>query len=258
MHHQSPFARLALRSAAIVALAALPSVVVAQDALPSARSLVDKYVSLIGGRDKILGLGSTHTVGTFEVPAQGVAGEYDLNTAKPNMMVMKISIPGLGDVASGFDGNVAWSNNPMQGPRVLSGPELEAAKEQADPETVFRPDSKVTSMETVEKTQMGGQSCYKVKVVWKSGRTTFDCYSTDSGLLVGSSAKQETQMGTIDATTTFSDYKEFGGIKRATKVTVEAMGMQQVMTVKSMEFNGVDAKIFELPADIKALVGKKP
>ena len=31
---------------------------------------------------------------------------------------------------------------------------------------------------------MNEQECWKVKVVWKSGRETRDCYSTASGLLI--------------------------------------------------------------------------
>jgi hypothetical protein len=258
MRHPSPYVSVARRALMLAALSAIPSIASAQAGLPEARSLVDKYIAAIGGREKILGYNSATTKGTFEVPAQGVTGDYELNTSRPNLMAMRINIPGLGEITSGFNGTVAWSNNPMQGPHVMSGPELESVKDQADPETVFRPASKLNSMKTVEKTQMGGQECYKVEVAWKTGRTSFDCYSTATGLLIGASAKQETQMGAVDVMTTFADYKDFDGVKRPTRVTQEAMGIQQVMTLKSVEYNKVDAKAFELPKEIKALVEKKP
>ena len=34
-------------------------------------------------------------------------------------------------------------------------------------------------METVEKTELGGQPCYRVKIVWTSGREAFECFSAE-------------------------------------------------------------------------------
>ena len=45
---------------------------------------------------------------------------------------------------------------------------------------------------------------------------------------------------------------------RATTTTFEAMGQQQVITMTAWEWDTVDPKEIELPAEIKALVDKKP
>ena len=116
----------------------------------------------------------------------------------------------------------------------------------------------MASAETVEKTEMNSEPCYKVKMVWKSGRETFDCYSVASGLLVASMGKQESPMGTIDVTNLVSDYKEFGGQKVATRLTQQVMGNEQVLIINSVEYDVVDPSTFDMPAAIKALVEKKP
>jgi hypothetical protein len=247
--------RLALAGVTLLAPAAL---VAQQDAsLPPARQLIDKHIAAMGGKEKLLAHATSTTKGTFEIPSQGLSGQYQLYSAKPNKVSMTITIPGIGDIASGFDGSVAWSTNPMQGARVLSGKELDAMKESTGEDSEFRTPAVITSAETVEKTTMGGEACYKVKLVWKSGRTSYDCYSVATGLRVGTSAQQETQMGTIDVSTTLSDYKDFGGVKRPAKMTQEMMGMQQVMTITSVEYDTVPANAFELPKEVKALVDKK-
>lgn len=257
MRLSSPLVASTRRLVLLGAAVAAPSVLAAQQgSLPPARQLIDKYIAAVGGKPAILAHKSQRVKGTFEVPAQGMTGEYELLAARPNLMSMKMNIPGVGEITSGYDGTVAWSNNPMQGPRVMTGKELDALKE-SGPDAELRDPSVLASAETVEKTTMAGQSCYKVKLVWKSGRTTFDCYNVDNGLLVAQSASQESPMGTIEVQTTLSDYKDFGGVKRAATRMQEMMGMQQIMTIKSIEYDVVPSTAFELPKEIKALVAKK-
>jgi hypothetical protein len=62
-----------------------------------------------------------------------------------------------------------------------------------------------------------------------------------------------TPMGEIPATVVASDYKDFGGVKVATRNVMKVMGQQQVITVDEVAWEGVDPKAFELPAEIKAL-----
>jgi hypothetical protein len=105
---------------------------------------------------------------------------------------------------------------------------------------------------------MNGEACYKVKLVWKSGRETFDCYSVASGLLIASMGKQESAMGTVEVTNLLSDYKDFGGQKIATRLTQQVMGNEQVITINSVDYDAADAATFAMPAAIKALAEKKP
>jgi hypothetical protein len=102
---------------------------------------------------------------------------------------------------------------------------------------------------------MGGERCYLVKLTWKSGRETFDCYSPTSGLMVGSSSIQQTAMGPIPVSTVYSDYKKFGEFTMPTKTTQSMMGQQQVVTISSVEVGPMTATIVP-PPEIKALVKK--
>jgi hypothetical protein len=240
-------------------LAALPLFAIAlpaQAQLPDAKALVAKYDAAIGG-EAFMKLKSVHETGTFELPAMGVSATIDVMRAAPNKNLVHVSIPGMGEVVRGFDGTVGYSMNPMQGNALMTEKELAPAAEEAQFGATLRLPEFVTSMETVEKTSMGGQDCYKVKLVWKSGRTTFDCYAVDTGLLAGTIATQETPQGPVDVTTTLADYKPFGGIKVATKMSQSAMGQDQVITISNVEFDKVDDAAFALPDAIKALVPKK-
>ena len=163
--------------------------------LPAARTIIDRYVQAIGGRDAVLRHTSIRSVGSFEMPAAGVKGNLTVVQVAPNKMGMTIDLPGMGQMVTAYDGTVGWSINPMQGPRVLEGKELAQIREDAGPSAMLRPADRVRSVETVERTTMNGQSCYKVKVTTLSGRETFDCYSTETGLLVGMTGRRTRRWG---------------------------------------------------------------
>jgi hypothetical protein len=239
---------------ALAACALAPAAAAAQQ-LPPAEQLVQRYVQAVGGRDALLAPRTTRTRGTFEMPATGLAGELEVVSGKPNRVATRVTIAGIGEIRNGYDGQTGWSVDPMMGARLLTGGELEAAREQADPMAAVRDPSVFTSMTTVEQTTMGGQACYKVRLVWKSGRESYDCYAVDGGLLVASVNTQESPMGNIEVTTVVSDYRQFGNVRMPTRMSQEMMGNQQVITVTSVEFDVVDDAAFTPPAEISALRG---
>jgi len=229
----------------------------AAGALPPAKDLIARYVAAIGGRDALMKHATMRSVGTFEMPAAGLKGDLNIVQTRDGRTAMTMNIPGMGEIAGGFDGTTAWSMNPMQGARVLDGKELEQMKEDAGFATMLRESAAIKSAETVEASEIAGVKCYKVKVTYLSGRTSFDCYAMDSGLLAGTLMVQESQMGTMEITNAMGEWKEFGGVKIPTRMRQQAMGQEQVMTVTTVTFDGADdAKALELPAAVKAL--KKP
>jgi hypothetical protein len=199
-------------------------------------------------------LQSVRQTGTFSIPAAGITGALEIVRAQPNKSMVHINLPGIGEIVQGFDGTVGFSMNPMQGNSLLKGQELAAeAEEGAFTASLGAPEF-FTSQETVEKTTMGGVECYKVKLVWKSGRTTYDCFAVDTGLRAGNISSQDTPMGPTEVTVLLSDYKKFGDITMASKITQLVGGNEQVITITSVEYNQVAADAFALPAPIKALV----
>lgn len=239
---------------ALAVFAAAPQLVAAQDQLPRPAALVTRYVEAIGGRDAVLAAPASRTTGTFEMAAAGLKGELEV-VQSGNRIATKVSIPGLGVIRNGYDGRIGWSLDPMTGARLLEGKELDAMRDEAHELSNVRDASLFTSMETIERTEIGGEACFLVKLVWKSGRETFDCYSVDTGLMVATRAHQESPMGRVEATVRYTDYKEFGGLKMPTRILQDMMGMQQTMTILTVEFGNVDAAALELPAEIKALPG---
>ena len=238
--------------------AAQPQTTATTSSLPVGRTIIDRYVQAIGGRDAVMRHRSIRYVGTFEMPAAGMKGNLTLVQAAPNKMAMVVDLPGMGQMVSGYDGTVGWSVNPVQGPRVLEGKELEQLRENAGPAAMLRSPDRVRSAETVELTSLGGQPCYKVKITYHSGRESFDCYSPATGLMVGATTTQESPMGSVQVTTLFDDWKEFGGLRTPTKQRLQMLGQEQVLTIDRLEFDHPeDAKVLEIPEQVRPLVKPK-
>lgn len=250
MKVQSKLVRTLVLAGAASALAAAPAR--AQN-LPAAQEIMNAYMNAIGGVQAITAAQHRHMVGEMSMPAAGMTMTMEIWQSRPNKMLMVMEIPGMGEMKSGYDGEVAWSVNPMQGPRIIDGAELQQTLRQADFDANLRFDHLFPTMETVERTEMAGRPCYRVRMVAANGDEAFGCFDVENKLLLGLTSRTESEMGTVETTVEFQDYRDFGGVKMPAKTVMNVMGQQMVMTVKQMDTNAVSADRFALPAEIKAL-----
>jgi hypothetical protein len=221
--------------------------------LPDAREIVDRHVKAVGGREAILAHKSMHAKGTLSVPSSGVSGPVDVYGAAPDRVLVKSTIPGIGDVLEGYNGTHAWSISPMTGPTLKTGKELEQTKLDADFYGELR-DPKKYTLTTLEKTTFDGRDCYKVRVKRTDGSEDFDFYDVATGLRAGSINTRETQMGTMTISNVETGYKKFGRLTQATVQTQKVMGIETKITLETVEYDKVDPSVFEPPAVIKALI----
>jgi hypothetical protein len=225
----------------------------AQGNSPSAQEVVDRFIKSIGGREAFLKLESQHAKGRFEMPEQGISGPLEVFSAKPDNLLVKITLGPIGEISTGFNGEVAWLMNAATGPMLLEGKQREQIKEQADFYAVLRDPENYTSMENLGKTQFEGKETYELKLVKKSGQELTEYFDVETGLLAGFKARQETELGPMLVTNLVNEYKQFGDVRVPTKMIQKIGPIEQVMTINSVEFNKVDPKVFELPPEIKAL-----
>jgi hypothetical protein len=224
--------------------------------LPSARSILDRHVTAIGGRQAVLSHKSVHVKGTLSMPSAGISGTLEVLGAAPNKSLLRVSLSGVGEVIEGFDGVHGWGVSPMTGPTLLEGKQLEDKRFDAEFHSELRPDSRYVAMKTVEQTEFDGRQCYKVQLVRKNGSEEVEFYDVETGLKAGGISSRETAMGTMTATAAMKDYKKFGNLLQATTLHQKVGPVEQVITVESLEYDVVPASAFDPPAAIKALIKK--
>lgn len=249
-----------LRLRLVVVLAAVTAVPAqAQTGLPDGWSLLARHVEAQGGKDAIARQTGFHSKGRVEVPAQGIGGDIEIYAAAPNRVFVLTTIPGIGAIRSGYDGEVGWLIHPALGPMVLEGRMLDQLKQQADLHATLRPETYFSAAETVADTTFDGRRCYKVKLATKWGEEYFDFFDAATGLRAGSVRKQASPMGDLETITVLSDYREFGGVLSPMKSVQRMMSIEQVLTVSDVRVGAVPDSVFALPVEIKALAGaRKP
>jgi hypothetical protein len=225
-----------------------------QDKLPAAREIIDRFVEATGGREALARHQSRRAVGRITMPAQGVEGDVEIVAARPALMRLRMTIPGVGEIQSGYDGKVAWSMNPLTGPMLMQGKALEQTRADAEFDSSLHPETLYKTLDTIEKTTFEGRPAYKVRAVRTTGDEDFEYYDAENGLLLGAEVTRESPMGPVKATHVTSDYRDFGGVKIASRIVQRLMGTEQVITISEVEFDKVDKAVFALPAAIQALV----
>ncbi len=248
-------AALLLAPAYAQAPAPAPAKPVTATALPDARELINRHIKAIGGRDVILSHSSMHGTGSLSVPASGMTGEMEIFTAaRPDRQYVKTFVKDIGEISEGFDGSHAWSVTPMTGPMLKVGKDLQQAKLDADFYSDLRDPKNYPEVKTVEKVTFDGRDCYKVSLKRIDGVEDVDYYDAATGLRAGSVHTRETVMGTMTVSTVETAYKKFGDMTVATSLIQQVMGVEQRITLLTLDFDKVPASALEPPAAVKALI----
>lgn len=223
-------------------------------AVPTADEVFARHVQAIGGKDAVLNTAAIKTVGKMEMPAQGISALME-SVSAPNKSSLKLSIPGIGDITNGFDGQVAWEVNPLRGPRIKSEKEKASALEDSDfRASMLFAKERYNSVECVGQTEFAGEQTWHVKTVLKSGRIVNEFFSVATGLRVGSQTTSESQSGIVNVSTRESEYKQFGALKLATRTEMTTAAQKVVVTITNVVLGTLPDSSFALPASVRALV----
>ena len=222
--------------------------------LTEEEKIIARYVEALGGEEVLRSHTSATIKGTFEMPAMGMSGEMTVYQMAPNESLTRIVLPGIGEIVEGYNGEIGWAEDPMQGARLKDGQMLKEAARDARFYAPLEYDETYPEQTTVGEADWNGQTAYQVDLVDDDGNESSHYFAKDTGLLLGIERTATNEMGTADITISMSDYKDFGGLMAPASTVIGVMGMEMVQTVDSVTFDDVDESVF-VPSDtIKALL----
>jgi predicted Zn-dependent peptidase len=201
----------------------------------TAEKVIENYLKALGGTEKLKSV--TEQVIKMSTEMQGMTLEMASYHKMPGKILVTTSVGGnvmQKQVLNGDRGQVSAMGQKME----LSGSQLEEMKTQARifPELDYKStgyELSLTDMETVE-----GKPAYKVKVTAPGGNSKTEFFDAASGLKVKTVASQQTQMGPMTVTATYSDYRETSGIKIPFAIK-QSVGPQNIdLKVTAVEING--------------------
>src|ERR1051325_154628 len=207
-----------IRRTAIALFFGAAAMVWADDALPKAETILDRFVEVTGGKAAYEARKNEVSTATVAFPAMGLKGAVTQYHAAPNKSYFVFELEGIGKLEQGSSGDVYWDKNPMLGPRIKSGEEkLQAMREGTFNEPInWR--KMYAKAETSGVGTVDGDECYKVVLTPAEGKPETKYFSKKSGLLLKTELVAVSPMGELAVEGLLSDYKDFGGIKVPTKI----------------------------------------
>ncbi|MBL4810254.1 MAG: hypothetical protein JKY43_09410 [Phycisphaerales bacterium] len=228
-----------------------------------AKKIWDKSVNATMGKEaKNYGIKSMRLSGTMSMPSQGINANMNILIATDKGVRMVMEIPGLGSFEQGLSGDVAWSSNMMEGPKILEGEEAKQYHKQSDLYAHLHWDQYYQSItfkgqETVtmpDDTEVMTNALELLSIDDDTISTHY--YNADSGLLVKSVTDVTIAGGAkIPSTAYTMDYRDVGGIKIPFKTISSTGPMQQIIEFTSVEVNvEIGEDELALPKDIQELL----
>ena len=229
----------------------------ADEALPEAATVLDRYIEVTGGKEAYAKHKSEIETGTLDYPAQGLKAKITRYAAEPDSYLASVEITGIGKmdtgVTDGSPGRTAW----CWARAIKSGEEKALALREATFNAVVQLAQTFPKVETTGTETVDGDVCYKVLLTPAEGRAETRYYSRESGLLVKATTVAATQMGDIPVEFRYSAYKEFNGVRSPTVVTQKAATQEFTVTIESLRVNeDIPAAKFALPPEVHAIVDK--
>ena len=219
--------------------------------------IIAHYVDVTGGRQAYDQITNRYVKSTMTI-GPGITMDLTIYTARPNMMHTFAKSAMIGDVESGYNGEIYWEKSVAQGPRILEGDELAGAIQEAAFDRFVDWKAVFDKAELVGTDSVNGSLCYKVLMTPKVGAPQTYYFDQKTGLLVRISQILDHQMGKIPVDSYLEDYRKVDGVLTPFRVTQKAMGQEMVMAVDSVAQNiELPKDIFNVPDDIRALI-KKP
>ncbi len=221
----------------------------------TADEVLDKMTAASLGKNAASGLTSMVMSGTLTAP-NGLKGDLMAFRKSGGKIYVKSNLS-MGtteiEVVQACDGSDCYENNPMMGPRMLSGDEKSALLSQNDLDGMLDWRQTYESAELMGSEAVDGQDCYKIAVVSKAGLESVQYVSKATYLMLRTDMTVSSQvMGQMKTVTYLTDYQDFSGFTLPKKMTTEVMSQQLITQIDSYEFNVdiPDAK-FEIPEHLK-------
>jgi outer membrane lipoprotein-sorting protein len=193
--------------------ASCSSVAQTAPATPTADQIIDKYIAALGGRAAIQKQTTRTSMGTIDVPAMHLSGTVMIHEKAPNKMLQVVIISG-NVFRQACDGKAAWSDDPADGLRVLSGAELTEAQRDSDFYHALHLHDLYSKLVVTGTEQVDDHETYVLEGT-SAGETVPDriYFDAKSGLALRVLGHRHTADGEFEVQEDFQDYRPVDGVQ---------------------------------------------
>jgi hypothetical protein len=242
---------------ALAVLAASLPLFGADEALPSVETVYNHFIAATGGKAAYEARHSLVEHATIDFAKQGLKGSLTIYEAAPDKYLGLTELPGVGKLATGSNGEIAWENTALTGPRIKQGVERADALREGAFNSPLYWQKLYAKAETAGSEMVEGHDCYKVILTPKEGKPITEFYDKKSGLIVKTVATVSSQLGDVNAEILYDDYRKDGDVLSSHRMVNRAAQQEFVIQIDSVEVNpDLPKDRFDLPPEVKALLNK--
>ncbi len=228
--------------------AVTPPVTPAPDSLPAAEQVLSAAVDAAGGAKTHEALGTYYSEARMEMPQQGLSADTRV-WWDHGKFFMEVDMPGVGKSRMWSDGSVVTSDDPVNGRRTLEGREANQARWATSVSLAHEWKNFFETAETIGRREQDGRQLLDVKLTGKEGDALVLSFDEQTHLLASQRFEQQSPMGMLPVEIAVLEYKEFAGLKHATKSEMRLAIMSATTTVTKFEPNvAIDAEKLKVPA----------
>lgn len=225
--------------------------------LPNPVDLVEKFIEVTGGKAAYQSIKTEVIKGDITLKQQNLKFPLVVYAAQHKVYAY-FDVPSMGKFEFGSNGQIGWERSVVLGPRLdASSPMTGMLGPNTD--EILRWTQSDLGLRTTSKDTVNGAPCYQVSM-GAPGQpdASTACFDVQTGYLVKLAAVVKSANATVPTEMIFSDYRSHEGFKTAHHVETRVAGQPAVVELNEITVNGaLPDGIFDLPADVHALVQKK-
>ncbi len=219
------------------------TVPIAVDKSITAQSIIDKYITAIGGNEALINVQSLSADIEMTISGQPLNGI--MKKMVPNKFLMHLSMQNMTVMKMLFNGKTGYQQQ-MGNKEEMDADELSRFSDMKGifDQLYYHTEGYKLSAPTAEK--VNGQDAYKIIVTKPSGKTTTEYYAVSTGLLIREENMIKLGEQEAEQSMDFIKYTPVGSVKVPEVMVQSVMGKSFQLTMSNYKINqGVTDKDFE-------------
>jgi hypothetical protein len=223
-------------------------------------AILADHVAALGGKAVLGRHKSMHLKRKITIKGMGIEGDEERFAATADRLLTIISIPGMGTVRQGSDGKRFWSEDPINGLRLLTGIEKEQARLDGSWNaelrmtklykkiTVVPAPANATASKAAASDKAGAAAALEcLELVPRVGSPMTACFDGQSHQRVFQTGRQMTPQGEMPVEAHFSQWQDFDGVSLPTLEETTAGPITSEERLLEVKFDEkIDPSLFKL------------
>ena len=199
-----------------------------------------------------------HTVINLDIPVMKLSGKVDAWFVKEEGTYAVTELPGIGTQKMGYvkASDLVWSMDPMTGNKILSGKEKKSQINNFE-ETFLDMNARFLEATYAGLETINESMAHKITAKDRMDVPVTLYFDTENFYLIRKDSTLMVNGGEIISNMYFDDFQTIEGNIIATKLTINMMNMEQIMTIEILESNLEKTPTISIPTEIQELLEER-